>query len=284
MKNRILKSLVHVPVCWAASLIRRVRINRVTFETISENRVVCKKRYPLSWLLILPGNLLFRWRKVPVRILYTNEWKHWERSIAPFDLDGYVHSSRTLVLERLDGVPLIAVLADTNRSDDQKFESVTLAAEALHIFHQQACEVPNRSCRVDRLSHGDATARNVMIDFRSKTATWFDFDLRHDMTAPPAERHADDLRAMLFSAAHFFPENRLNELVRTVKYCVADEQVWNKLSDQINSPSFALDFFHFAHTKPPLTLQRGYWNCIARSKHRLLTRIIRQCCLKPENH
>ena len=231
-----------------AGLIRRVKVNRVTFKSIGDQEFVCKTRHPLSQLLIIPGNIVLRWRKVPVQVLSTGEWIKWERKLAPIQIDNDRFSPRTLTLARIPGTPLIDILASSDFSVDQKLEFILISVKSLQHFHNRDCEVTEHGSV--KLSHGDATVRNVMIDLKLKTATWFDFDLRHDLKVEANARHADDLRALLFSAAHYFPDESLTTLVHLIREIYDQSEVWQKLAQQVSSRWFNLDLFHLAHTRP----------------------------------
>lgn len=248
MFKRVANSLPQKIALTIAGMIRKVQVNRVTFQTIDDREFVCKQRHPFSWLLIFPGNLVLRWRKVPVRVLPTQQWMEWERTIAPVDHEVEELAPRTLTLAKIEGSPLAKTWSTSDVQTDQKLEIISVATAELLNFHQRHCYVPGLG--QTPISHGDATIRNVMIDQTNQTATWFDFDLQHDMQINAVARHADDLRALLFSAAHFFPVDDLKELVRITRNSYDQPDVWNELSAQIISRWFGFDLFHLAHTRP----------------------------------
>ena len=239
----------HLVASLAGALIRLVKVNRVTFRKMGDREFVFKERHRLSWLLILPGNLVLRWRQVPVQVLPTHQWKAWERTVTPFDHTCDETSSRALTIAKIEGVPLAQLLSHSDLQIAQKLNLVSLAAAALHGLHQQVRETSDFG-RI-QLSHGDATVRNAMMGLDSDTATWFDFDLRHDLNIPAPLRHADDLRALLFSAAHYFSLENLADLVHITKKTYDEGEVWHELARQLNDRWFRLDVFHFAHTRPP---------------------------------
>ena len=255
-----------------AGLIRCVKVNRVTFQTIGDREFVCKTRHPLSQLLIIPGNIVLRWRKVPVRVLSMGEWIEWEGKLAPIEIEYDQSSPRTLMLARIPGTPLVDILASPCVSTDEKWDVIVISVNALRQFHERCCDATAHGST--KLSHGDATARNVMIDQELETSTWFDFDLRHDLHAPAIARHADDLRALLFSAAHFFKEKDLSRLVNVVRSEYDHQPVWNELAAQISSRWFGLDLFHLAHIRPPPPPDATTFTENASAKTELLTRAI----------
>jgi hypothetical protein len=65
-----------------------------------------------------------------------------------------------------------------------------------------------------RWSHGDAHAGNVFYDDVEDRVVWFDFETLHAATLSDVQRHADDLRALIFSSAGYLPELRIADLVR----------------------------------------------------------------------
>ena len=134
-------------------------------------------------------------------------------------------------------------------SIDKRLSHAGMALRSLTQFHQHIITLEPDDTVL--LSHGDATVRNVMFDATTNSVTWFDFDLRHDLTVSATARHADDLRAFLFSAAHYFSMEDLPDLVRVARENYSDSKVWVELSKQVSSPWFRFDLFHLAHTLPP---------------------------------
>jgi hypothetical protein len=248
MLHRAINSLILGLVASVAASIRAVHINRVRFQNVGGRTFVLKERHLFSWVLIIPGNFVFRWRQVPVQVLDTNQWKAWERAVVPLEHPPQEPNSRSLAIPEIDGIPLCQLLGDGNILAEQKLELVSLAARSLRKFHQREIDAPAHGSI--RLSHGDATVRNVMISREMQTATWFDFDLRHDLRVKPNDRHADDLRALLFSAAHYFPDENLMTLVRVIKETYDQANVWEKLAQQAHGQWLNLDLFHLAHTRP----------------------------------
>lgn len=244
----------------------------MTPDTVDGREFVFKVRHKLSWLLIPPGNFVFRWRMVSVRVLTNRQWKAWERTVVPFDLPDKEASPGTLAMANVHGRPLAQLLNEEQRKP-QKLALVSEAVSALHQFHQQVREVPDFGAI--RLSHGDATTRNVMIDADARKATWFDFDLRHDLTISATMRHADDLRAILFSAAHYFPAQDLPDLVHVARQAYDEPKTWLELTRQVNSRWFSVDLFHLAHTRPPSsTSDQPSSQGADRAKERILIRTI----------
>ena len=142
MLKRIISLPIHFIASTAGAMIRLVNVNRVTFRKTGDHEFVIKKRHWLSPLLIVPGNLVLRWRRTPVRVLSAQQWRRWERAILPLDQVCDVASSRALPIAKIAGTPLAQILSNRDISLDQKIAVVSLAASALHQFHQRECDTP----------------------------------------------------------------------------------------------------------------------------------------------
>ena len=81
-------------------------------------------------------------------------------------------------------------------------------------FTPSSCTWPDGQKRP--LSHGDATVENVIIDDARTNASWLDFDTMHESRMDAAWRHADDLRALTYSAAARVPAASFPELTQTI--------------------------------------------------------------------
>lgn len=166
--------------------------------SVDGHAVRLKRRTRWSAVLIPPGNAYLRFQGALSAALPRSPWLEWELAV------GHALERRVCVLNdqrglQFDEYPGIS-LAELLRSDvpvREKLEAIEWAASALRTLHQtriSACGLVDWP-----LSHGDATSRNVIIDHVSRTATWIDFDTRHHPGLAAAIRHADDLRALLWS-------------------------------------------------------------------------------------
>ncbi|MFK7766494.1 MAG: hypothetical protein AB8B55_04685 [Mariniblastus sp.] len=119
-----------------------------------------------------------------------------------------------------------------------RLEMVSSAARALWQLHQHSiADWP--------LSHGDASVQNVFYDRESRNATWFDFDLRHSLSVSSLKRHADDLRAFLFTLAIHFEQSTFDQVITAVGKSYSSTDVWLELIEQIKRlPHFDGDVFH----------------------------------------
>ena len=122
-------------------------------------------------------------------------------------------------------------------------------AVALRDLHRVELARANGACK--RLSHGDATLRNVLFDPESGHARWFDFDTAHDPGLAPAWYHGDDLRALVYSAVESFADVPVMMLLRTVRDAYADPGPWEQLCDRLARGDLHRSPLHFAQACPP---------------------------------
>ena len=233
-----------------SQLIRLVVVNRVSLIQRDGVNYIEKQRWPLCTLLIIPGNWVFWFRRTPVRVLPTQKWMRWEVAVAQtMERPEPKIAKRSLEMPQWSGQSLPECWANREMTLEERLKQVTLAVDSLRQLHQRSIATDSRS--IVSLSHGDATVRNVMYDAKKRTATWFDFDLRHDLSVCATARHADDLRAFLFSAAYYFAIEDLPDLVNVTRDNYDDVEAWDALSKQVSGPWFRFDLFQLAHTRPP---------------------------------
>lgn len=232
-----------------AKQIQAVDINRVQ---IHQNQIY-KQRCWWGWLLILIGNPVLACRSVPVSVLSTNQWIQWEQRVNKALRDESIPDGRVFVCQRLPGVAVAQWLGslDDETLPDQtlpaKLKVVQSAISGLQQLH--TTDVTTRQGKTIRLSHGDATISNIFYDESSGAVNWFDFDLRHWLGYPATQRHADDLRAFLFSAAVHFSTDELPEFLAQMKRHYNEQAVWECLTAQLSSHWFRFDVFHLAQIR-----------------------------------
>ena len=210
-----------------------------------------KRRFWFGWALIFLGNIAFRFRYVPLRILHKAEWISWERKLKLVLRNESIPASSELLCERIQGRPLSDLMFDLSRQEIElpnKLAAVRFAVRALKGFHETSIQLADDQRSV-MLSHGDAAISNVLCCLETQTAEWFDFDLRHDYQVAAAQRQADDLRSLLFTAGYLLPEEALKPLVTLVKQEYPCEEVWTALQCQLASGWFWLDLFHLSQTR-----------------------------------
>jgi hypothetical protein len=163
------------------------------------------------------------------------------------------------------------VLADHARSRldpaPARLRGLGAASRALRDLHRVELARADGGC--ERLSHGDATLRNVLFDPGTGEARWFDFDTAHDPGLAPAWRHGDDLRALVYSAVESFADVPVALLLRTVQDAYADPGPWEQLRDRLARGALHRSPLHLAQACPPDGRRReleslllgGAWRC-----------------------
>jgi len=232
-----------------AACIQAADINRVWIE---EGKVHKCRRW-WGWVLILIGNPVLVFRQVPVRVLYSKQWVRWEREVKHALNGEAVPSGRVLVCDQLPGVPLADWLAESGQTKDAQLEVLKIAVESLQDFHRQQVD-DGRGNKIP-LSHGDAALTNILLDAENHSAQWIDFDVRHWLSIPAPKRHADDLRAFLFSAARPLSEEAVPEFLSMAQRQYDDGEVWDCLKDQLTSAWFRFDAFHLAQIQRSKSVQ-----------------------------
>ncbi len=235
--------------------------------------LIAKRRRWFGPLLIGPGNLYLRLLGSGVRVLPRAEWRARERALYRrlHGIELETGPRGWLILPRWPGV----VLADHARSRldpaPARLRGLGAACRALWDLHR--VELPRADGGCERLSHGDATIRNVVFDPGTGEARWFDFDTAHDPGLAPAWRHGDDLRALVYSAVESFADVPVALLLGTVQDAYADPGPWKQLRDRLARGALHRSPLHLAQACPPdgrrreleSLLLRGAWRCGSRA-------------------
>lgn len=241
--------ILQLPLRGFANCIRRVHVNQISFEQSDDGKSLCRKRRSwFAWPLIFLGNIVFRFRRVPLKVLYRGEWLRWERTLKLALRNESIPAGRELLCEKIPGQPLIHYLSDRQVEPSERFQLIATATRALKSLHKQTVELRGDE-RPIVLSHGDAAISNVLYCDQTKQAEWFDFDLRHDFHVDVVHRHADDLRSLIFSASIFCWEQELESLVSLIKHEYGCELVWAALQKQLGSRWFWFDLFHLSQAR-----------------------------------
>jgi len=179
--------------------------------------------------LIPPGNWYLTWLSTGVSILPTRRWLDWEcRMHAELSPLLAQRAGRRLVLPRIAGESLADILSSPTPDPLHKDRAVRLAAAALVRTHRHHVLWPDGVTRP--FSHGDATARNVLCDVAGGRATWIDFETLHDPRRTVAWRQADDLRALIWSAAESIGSGAYEALCTAILDSVSAAAVLHELA------------------------------------------------------
>jgi tRNA A-37 threonylcarbamoyl transferase component Bud32 len=194
---------------------------------------------------LLPlGNFYLCLQGAPSEVLPAGRWLQREAVVAgALGRDVQLRCClRALDMRLLPGVCLREILQE-HSSPQAKLEALRVAAAALDQLH--SVSVGDADGHARALSHGDATCNNVVVDRAGSTAAWIDFDTQHRVDLSTVERHADDLRALLFSSVACLPESADADCVASVLAGYSDEAVVEQLRQCLmrqNCPSV----FHIA--------------------------------------
>ena len=255
---------------WLGPWLGKLRLHAIEpREAPGRPPTIAKRRRWFGPLLIGPGNLYLRLLGSGVRVLPGAEWRARERALhrALHGIELETGPRGWLILPRWPGV----VLADHARSRldpaPARLRGLGAASRALRDLHR--VELPRADGGCERLSHGDATLRNVLFDPGTGEARWFDFDTAHDPGLAPAWRHGDDLRALVYSAVESFADVPVALLLRTVRDAYADPGPWEQLRDRLARGALHRSPLHLAQACPPegrrreleSLLLRGAWRC-----------------------
>jgi tRNA A-37 threonylcarbamoyl transferase component Bud32 len=203
-----------------------------------------KRRRRWSSLMLALGNAYLGLLGVPVWALPTEQWLEWELVVARSLGRGarISHDRAGLEVPFVAGESLGEILRG-NRPVDHKLRALAASAHALRRLHSRSVQAANADQWY--LSHGDATCDNVIVNRTASSVAWIDFDMRHGWRVPAEERHADDLRALMFSSAAFLPSALHAKCVERVVAAYGESPAVATLRRRIERPSCP-SVFHLA--------------------------------------
>lgn len=225
------------------------RIQNVAAEGIA---VMLKSRRLGSRFLTTVGNGYLQLQRSGVEVLSNGTWLRWEAAVESVTNQGVVYLTRPKELEKFHGLvsrvcpgmPLRDILRADAYSIDQKFDAIGWAFESLFQLHRNHADWGNNVHQP--ISHGDATVCNVMIHLDTRSAKWIDFDTRHLPYLCERDRHADDVRALAFSAAAHLPRSRQGHLVTELLGRKPQEPMMERLCQRLRTDWSRPNVFHLA--------------------------------------
>ena len=213
---RELAERVYLHLCLAVGwLLRSGRYSKTWIVRRDGETEVRKVRLSHAPLLIWLGGPLMRMLDTGVRVLPQREWEARERHLHE-SLRGAsvrIDDGGTVVLPRLAGRTLAALLEDPDLGESARMRAIELAVVALAEFHRAG------------FTHGDAMAENVMIDPELDVARWFDFETAHEANRSNAWCRADDVRALLATCLLRTDRGKLGATLDLVLGVYGDEAV-----------------------------------------------------------
>ena len=189
-----------------------------------EHEVLKRRRFYASLVIRLGGSLL-KVLNTGVRVLPQRDWQERERTLYRelHDVSIRIESDGTLVLPRLPGTTLAALLENDQIAESDRMHAIEHAVVALAELHGRG------------FTHGDAMAENVMIDIASGLAHWFDFETVHDPRRAMLWRRADDVRALLATCLLRTARGDLAWTLHHIVDVYADEEVARSVAASFGS-------------------------------------------------
>lgn len=238
----------------AGQLIGELKFNSVCEVIRDGQRSVLKRRRWYAPALTVAGNIYIRLFRLRIRILHSGAWLQREQTAyrVLYREKISVSPGRWLEMPWL-GETLSLLLEDPGRTDPEKLRALASATADLYRIHGLETEEEGY---LRRFSHGDAGARNVAVDPQTGRAHWFDFEIVHPHGLSDDWRHADDLRALMFSALKAVPESLFDRAVECIVNAYPDAGVLECLRQRIAGGELDFDTYHLAQTQMSAGLHR----------------------------
>ena len=247
-----IKQLIHESRRCLGAIMARCLLHHIRYLHQDVGAVVMKSRRAGSRVAIFWGNLYLQLQKCDVEILRTDEWIRWEKAVqiankqADFGQTTEISAgnSHSFIRRHVPGSSLRDVLKEDRYSNELKFSAIRWAVDSLCQLHHRPADWG--SGIIQSVSHGDATVNNVIVNFDSRAAHWIDFDMRHLPQVSELDRRADDLRALLFSAAVELPISRFPRLAETAIASLHDRRLLNRFRERLTNEWGQLNTFQLA--------------------------------------
>ena len=247
-----IRPLIHECRRCLGAVMARCRLHQICYVDQGDVAVVIKSRRSGSRVAIYSGNLYLKLQKCEVEILRTDEWIRWEKAVQSAmnrttcvqKAESIADNSHTFTRRYVSGSSLRDVLNEGLYSEEVKFSAIGWAVDSLCQLHLRSADWGsgvNQS-----VSHGDATVNNVIVNVDLQEANWIDFDMRHLPNVSELDRHADDLRALIFSAATCLPVSRLQRLAETAIASLNDRCLLTRFRDRLANEWSQLNTFQLA--------------------------------------
>ncbi len=219
-----------------------LRLHRV--EVDREEGVVRKKRTRMGVVIVWAGNGYARLAKERVRVLTIPRWHHREAMIYEHLYQSPLQtlSNGTLVMKWM-GISVKGLLTSQERGPLFRLDLAREVSRSLSELHGMQFDG-------HAVSHADASMTNVVYDESNGKTAWIDFELVHTPALSTEERHADDLRAMMFTYLSFLPEPERPKAVHAMIQAYSPQPaLLQAFSNQIRDPKLRRDAYHRAQVR-----------------------------------
>jgi hypothetical protein len=226
-----------------------VELNTVCATHVDQGIYYAKRRRWFVTPLVAAGNVYLKLLGAHAQVLSDHEWRRWEAAVyrVVYDVELATDERGRLLIPAWSGVSLAAYLDSELSSQAEKLRAIRLAVQALRQLHCVVIEWPDGQKRP--LSHGDATVENVIVNPAHTNASWFDFDTIHDSRMDAVWRHADDLRALTYSAAARLPAATFTRITQTLAENYGSTRTLDALADAVAYRRSRPISFHLAQAR-----------------------------------
>ena len=238
---------------WQGKILAGVELCEIIAIAKNKDSFFLKKKRWYAPILIWTGNWQLQQQGSFVKVLMGQDWYRWEQEIygCAYGKIVSIDSQERLQIPAVSGISLSTFLNSSEYLQPAKFNALIAAAQALKYMH--TLQVRWSDGIEGLFSHGDATAENVIYNPTEDTAYWIDFDTVHLTDAPQLWRQADDLRALIYSAAFYATEVDLAELVSVIIKAYSEPVVLQQMWQLVNFWSNRPNSYHLAQA--PVTYQ-----------------------------
>ncbi len=238
-----------------AAVLARCHLHKIRYIDQDGHTAVVKSRRAYGHIAIQLGNFYLQLQKCGVEILRNGEWIRWEKAVqnamdvADCNQKTELSSgdSHTFTRRHVPGSSLRDLLKEDRYPEQLKFAAIEWAVDSLCQLHRLHADWG--SGVIQSVSHGDATINNVIVDLPK--ATWIDFDMRHLPELPELDRHTDDVRALVFSAAVFLPDSSFPRLAEIVIAALTVRGLLERFRERLANEWMHPDTFQMAQAPLP---------------------------------
>ena len=257
MSDNRLNRIRHECRRFLAILLSKCSMHYLEQRRINRQDVIRKRRRLFAGWLIPPGNAILKITGSHVIALSTIRWLEWERAVelstgcnvVQLSLADSSSRGNELCCRHLPGTSLRQILIDSDILLEQKYEAIRWSLAALQTLHRH--EADWGAGIHQSISHGDATASNVVVDRNNQSACWIDFDIRHRPDISGLDRQTDDLFSLILTSAACLPRSCFRDLAELFVHAVPDPGLLRHFQIRLADEWTTLTIFQLAQAPLP---------------------------------